>query len=254
MNRVELFETWAPAGSPWSRWAKPVLFAEMGGERRAVEGAPELARLGLRQDAPTAVVVDLPGEEAVMVGLALAQDGYRPVPLFNGARGPLGLASGLVLVPVEPVVEWLWQGAEYLERVRLPESAPPAFLLDERRQSPQASPAPGRFDNRWMVFPQDFPSANFLRGQGIRQVLLLQGQAGRSPAVDLAHVLLRWQQGGLALFMAEPSAGGAAQPLVVGKPSRFRSLWYGVLALAGLRRNSAGGFGSLIPQVSSGAG
>ena len=28
MNRAELFDLWAPSDSVWSRWAKPVLFAE----------------------------------------------------------------------------------------------------------------------------------------------------------------------------------------------------------------------------------
>ena len=42
--------------------------------------------------------------------------------------------------------------------------APPAFLLDSDRMKAPA-PDPGRFDNRWLVFPQDFPSAAFLRSR-----------------------------------------------------------------------------------------
>ena len=33
MTREELFDAWAPAGGPWSDWAKPVLFAHVEGDR-----------------------------------------------------------------------------------------------------------------------------------------------------------------------------------------------------------------------------
>jgi hypothetical protein len=46
--------------------------------------------------------------------------------------------------------------------------------------------------------------------------------------------------------------GGLPQPLQVRKPSKFRHLWYRALVLLRLRRNSAGGFGSVIPMPSSG--
>jgi hypothetical protein len=42
--------------------------------------------------------------------------------------------------------------------------------------------------------------------------------------------------------------------VTVAKPKRFRSIWYRLLAIAGLRRNSAGGFGSVVPQPSSSGG
>ena len=42
------------------------------------------------------------------------------------------------------------------------------------------------FDNRWLVFPQDFPSANVLLGRGLKHVSLVQD--GRdSPRNDLAQ-------------------------------------------------------------------
>ena len=43
-------------------------------------------------------------------------------------------------------------------------------------------------------------------------------------------------------------------PLSVPKPSRFRSIFYRIAVLAGLRRNSAGGFGAVIPFPASTTG
>ena len=68
---------------------------------------------------------------------------------------------------------------------------------------PPVPPSPGKFDNRWVVFPQDFPSATFLRSRGVADVLLIH--SGKSVQEDLAHVLLRWQQGGLRMMQASPS-------------------------------------------------
>lgn len=130
--------------------------------------------------------------------------------------------------------------------------APPAFLLDANRLSPSQPSGPGKYDNRWMVFPQDFPSATFLKSRQILRVLVLQRPP--EPASDLAHVLLRWQEAGLELLWTDPAAGHAPETLRVQKPSGFRDLSYRAMALLGLRRNSAGGFGSVIPFPSSGSG
>ena len=155
------------------------------------------------------------------------------------------------LVDTEPILCWLVAGASLLEQHRLPPDAPPVFLLDSRRQA-QISALPGRFDNRWLVFPQDFPSGNFLRSQGIERAVLVQEDILRQPQEDLAHVLRRWQETGIQISVTNLAASGSPQPLTVNRPKRFRSLCYVALAAMGLRRNSAGGFGSIIPQPSSG--
>ncbi len=118
--------------------------------------------------------------------------------------------------------------------------------------TPAVPPKPGAFDNRWVVFPQDFPSATYLRARGITEVLLLH--EGREAAEDLAHVLRRWQENGLRMQSAAPLERGRISDLVVKRPSGFRRAWYRVIAAAGLRRNNAGGFGGVIPMPSSGGG
>lgn len=260
MTNEELFEIWAPGGATWSAWAKPVLFAQRemtiqsaaapafeqtssaaGGEQEFHLDAGWVPPAGDRE----ALVIDLPGEQSVRVGLALAGQGYRPVPLYNACVGPAAV------VPMERILEWIVRGASHLARLNLPENAPPAFLLDLNRLKGTAAPSPGRFDNRWMTFPQDFPSANFLLAQSIRSVLLVQSRPGQSQE-DLAHVLLRWQEAGLSLRVVSPSPAASPQDLEVHRPLRFRWLCHRVLAALGMRRNSAGGFGAVVPHPSAG--
>ena len=249
MTGKELFEIWGPDQATWSRWAKPILFAEFAGGAEPAGGYTELASFDLPHEAGTAIVVDLPGAESVKTGLALALLGYRPVPLFNGAPGP---GRGVeAMVDLTPIMQWLAWGAPKLVEAGLPTCAPPAFLLDANRQAPGRTALPGRFDNRWLVFPQDFPSAGFLRTQGIHRVLLLQAQGTREPATDLAHVLVRWQEAGLELFFRAPTPEAPMVARRVSRPSHFKALWYRALALAGLRPNSAGGFGAIVPEPSS---
>jgi hypothetical protein len=218
-----------------------VLFADVASlSPQGPPDATEAASVQSLTDRSTAVLVDLPGPESVLTGLELARQGFRPVPLFNNAFHPGAL------VDVGPVLRLLLDRAEEIRSLALPPDAPPAFLLDSRRMTGDAKP--GAYDNRWMVFPQDFPSASFLLSRNLHRATVLQ----RQPAEDLAHVLLRWQEAGIEISAWDPTAGGSPQPLQVRKPSKFRHLWYRALVLMRLRRNSAGGFGSIIPMPSSG--
>ena len=189
MNSSELFELWVPPASVWSPWAKPVLFAEVRPDLIQPSLDQTLPRIDVRRDENTAIVVDLPAADSVKTGLALAHDGYRPVPLYNGSPGPSFVLASSALINVESIVQWLVQGAEHLAGLSISSQARPAFLLDANRKWGGALPAPGRFDNRWVVFPQDFPSANFLLARGIRRVLLFQDGGRAQPQSDLAHVL-----------------------------------------------------------------
>src|SRR4051794_4793341 len=105
MTRDELFDAWAPAGGPWSDWAKPVLFAHW---PRPLPPAPEPVAADLSWvPAPAervALVIDLPGAASVHVGLELAARGYRPVALFNACPPPAEGEPGVAVVPVEPIL------------------------------------------------------------------------------------------------------------------------------------------------------
>jgi hypothetical protein len=192
-----------------------------------------------------ALVLDVPGPESAALGAALAlQRGYCPVPLFNASSGPEPV---LDLLPLKLRLAYY---AGILPQARIPHDAPPVFLLDSRRAGQERYPAPGRFDNRWIVFPQDFPSANLLLGEGIRGVWVVQSRPDH-PADDLLHVLRRWQEARVPLTGYDPYSGAAATALQVPAPSRFRALWYRALVMAGLRRSGAGGFGAVVPMPSS---
>lgn len=251
MKSIEAFEIWTPNDSVWSRWAKPILFAEMN-PNVSFQAEPTWPTLDQKPDGRTAIVVDLPGEDSVKTGIALAQCGFRPVPLYNSASGPNHIFGNRALVDVEPVKRLLFEAATVLSRQNLAPDAPPAFLLDSNRCGTSV-PVPGKFDNRSIVFPQDFPSANFLQSHGIQRVVLFQGTKNQ-PSSDLAHVLVRSQEAGIQILRRDSDSGSPIQPIKVMTPSRFRSIWYRALALIGLRRNSAGGFGSVVPQPSSGVG
>jgi hypothetical protein len=110
--------------------------------------------------------------------------------------------------------------------------------------------AEGMFDNRWMVFPQDFPSGKFLLGQGIRNAVLIS--RWKQPGEDVAHILLRWQEAGISIYSKSVTSDEAVCPIKVSPPSRFRRSWHRALAMVGLRRNSTGGFGAVIPYTSAG--
>jgi hypothetical protein len=246
MTNEQCFEIWAPDASPWSAWAKPVLFSQMSATwtARGEGGLDEGVKANLPAFASDqALVVDLNGTDAVRVGLELARRGWRPVPLFNATTAPKSVVN------VMPTMELLWTAGEQLAQLTISPDAPPAFLLDAQRM--QGDPRPGDYDNRSLVLPQDFPSATLLRSRGITSALLIQtGSSG--PREDLCHVLLRWQQGGVRLGWV--STAGGRGDLQVSPPSMFRSAWYRLIILLGFRRNNVGGFGGAVPEVSSGGG
>ena len=240
----DAFATWAPAAVIWSQWAKPVAFVQPDDIAAPPPPEPAIPPIAISLDPASAVIVDLPGEEAVGVGLLLAERGYWPVPLFNGTSGPAPI------IDVHPIMRALVHGAERL-RARQPSSdAPPAFLLDARRHS-RVPVDPGKYDNRWVVLPQDFPSGAFLASRGVRQVTLVQ-RGNAAMRDDLAHVVCRWQEHGITLRVLDLDTGTVRERVEVTKPSGFKRAWYVAIALLGLRRSNVGGFGAQVPEQTSG--
>src|SRR5436190_12804335 len=197
MTKDEIFSIWAPSESPWTRWIKPVLFAYLdpGVTHPPFEEPVPDVSWAPRPAEKTALVLDLPGAEGVVAGIALASLGYRPIPLYNalplpfGARvlDPLSLKS-VAAVNVLPILAALRNGAEALVQLTLPPEAPPAFLLDANRAGEKRKMLPGEFDNRSICFTTDFPSVTFLASQGIQRVILVQ-KSRTEPQRDLAHSL-----------------------------------------------------------------
>jgi len=260
MNKEEIFAAWSPENSPWSRWTKPVLFAHTALIPAATESQGPAFDLNWcpTPEEKVALVLDLPGAEGVWLGVALAERGYHPVPLYNALPLPLGEPmldplSGrrVAAVEVVPIVWALRQGAERLAHLQIPADAPPAFLLDANRQGDFRRMLPDEFDNRSVCFTTDFPSANFLLASGIQRALLVQ-KSLTMPQPDLAHALRRWQEGGIALERVRIDLPSAPERFEVPRPSWFGAMFQRTLLAFGLRRVSGGGFGAWVPESSAG--
>ncbi len=119
-----------------------------------------------------------------------------------------------------------------------------AFLLDSRRQT--GTPLPRQYDNRWLTFPQDFPSAGRLQVSGIKRCYLVAEP--NHVADDLAHVLRRWQDAGIEILDARARVPTRVE---VKEPLWFRQVFYRWVALTGLKPTAFGGFGAAVPQAST---
>src|SRR5688572_26274397 len=148
-----------------------------------------------------ALVLDLPGGEGVRLSTSFVAAGFRPVPLYNAL--PWVEGSGFLLVNQHPpvvnmvdIVQALRAATAELEKTPLADDAPPVFMLDANRRTAMGPALPGSFDNRSISFPTDFPSANFLLGNGIqRAILVVRGKD--QPEADLSHTLRQWQDAGV---------------------------------------------------------
>lgn len=259
MTSEELYAVWAPKQWVWSQWAIPVPFAQMScGEWPSGSVAmSEVATNAMLEAAESlAIVVDLPGAESIRFGLGLAQRGFRPVPVIDGSPSPFlapiiapdlnrseTKGEQIVVVDMSDLLGALCAGGTLLQTLTLPANAPPAFLLDSLRMSAQKNTDKALFDNRWKAIPQDFPSAGFLKQQGIRQVILVQKERPQ-PKEDLAEVLLRWQRAGLEILVADEGHIREAQTIRISEPLALRASWHRLLEILGLRRNSAAAFGA----------
>src|SRR5262249_25845086 len=160
LDREALFDVWVHPGAIWAEWVKPVLFAHL--PRPLPPFSPPALPDLTWAPAPGerwAAVVDLPGPLSVAVGRALAEKGYRPVPLFNGCPPPEG-AEDRALTGAEQVLAGMVEGGPRLQALPLPLDAPPAFLVDADRNRPHRSIQAEMFDNRSTLFETDFPSGS----------------------------------------------------------------------------------------------
>lgn len=273
----DVFDIWVPESdmndekSPqWTKWAKPVLFSQIKPFHFTPPVSESLKEVDLSWvegfNPKPAIIVDVPGAESVYTGLKLAVLGYRPVPLFNGCAHP----TKPEIVSTNPIIYELIKGVDILKNIKIPADAPPAFLLDSNRLSGKAFVQPGRFDNRWVALPQDFPSANYILSKHIDTAVIIKPKImstsdnlfnfNATPSSssdvyesrDLSHILYRWQQAGVKI-MKYTQGEPPPVPVLVNKPKGFKSIWHRMMIMSGLIVNSAGGFGGIVPDVSSGS-
>jgi len=186
--------------------------------------------------------------------MTLAQFGYRPIPLFNASPTPceptsLGLAETSTcksLIEMRPVMDAIVAATPSLVSMSFPDEAPPAFILDSRRLTSVPHTQHEKvFDNRWMVFPEDFPAASQLRLHGINRILLVQ-QNRLDPQEDLVRVLIRLQQTGFEIHAIDLTSVEPPKRIVVKSHSVLKMAWFRALRILKLMRGESKTFLSLL--------
>jgi hypothetical protein len=250
MDKYALYRLWAPEAAAWSPWVKPVLFANE--LPNPVEELPAPRTFDVTWLAPLAVgsalLIDLPGEDAVQFGLAVARTyGFRPVPLFTSAAPEVWQSS---IVSTQATRLALWRGADELTTLNLPPLAAPAFLVDARRRAPDVAEVPvNTFDNRSAVFATDLPSAPLLRTRNVRRCVIV-----RDPNIplgpDLGYALLQWKRAGFEFDVRDPEG----RPVDFAWPSSgfWAQTFHRLHLLLSLKRAAVGGFGVFVSESSGG--
>lgn len=248
-NGRRLSEVWGPrADGPWHPFHCITLFAAIDYlDARQIGPAAHdpLAVAKLRMpawlDNETALFVDLPGPQSVALGAALATQGCELVCTFNNwphAKAVLRLES--LIACLLRYGSWLQQS-----RIRPQGAAPVAWLCDATRLEGSRG-QPGQFDNRYYLEDTQMPGSAYLRRHGIRRIVHF-GVPGEPVRGDLAQYLQEYRREGLEVSRSEllPD-GGLATPSALTLPvGRF---------IRNFMPNPGGGFGSMVPQPSSGGG
>lgn len=235
MEYKDMYKVWSPAKNPWTRWTKPVAFMNLKFTKIADVPIQEI-ELDVKYQSDVIYIVDLEQNETIDYALALAKVGYQPVALFNGASAP----TKYITLDNDRLYRAIIKASDILKDIRIYEKANPVFLLDSQRLSDKGPKSPGYFDNRWAVFKQDVPTPEYLIEKGITRIYLFH----KTINVDMQHILYEYQKNKIKVFDAVTK-----KELVISKPSAFNSLSYRAGIILGLRRNAAGGFGGIIPDV-----
>ena len=156
MTGKEVFKIWAPTESKWTQWVRPVPFIQIDKDLKKYQIVnliiPKINYLK-NIDNNTAIIVDLYGKDSIEEGVALAYEGFRPIPIYNGTieqQGAMPTTDNL------EIIYGLLKGAKELENIKIDKDARPAFLLDSKRMNRYKMNA-SVFDNSWDIYYQDIP-------------------------------------------------------------------------------------------------
>lgn len=196
MTVKDIYKIWAPAGKKWVDWVRPVPFVEMNSYSKMYNYSdftiPSIGYVD-RNCTDTAIIVDLPGMESVKEGLALAKEGFRPIPIYNGTAEQQGARA---TVDNQSAGIALALGAAELAKTSIKETALPAFLTDRNRLQRYKMDV-SVFDNSWDVYPQDLPTAEYMINNGIRKVIVV----GSTVAKDLKKILYDYQKKKIEIYL-----------------------------------------------------
>jgi len=192
----------------------------------------------------TWVILDLPGPRSVEAAAWLIESVLcQPVCTFDNwphARG--------VLKPEETLAELLrWASTVASVRPRITAEAPPLWVCDRGRLGERPG-RPGEFDNRYFLDDSVLPSPKLLARHGIERVIYVVQQGSDVPLADLESCFSDLLTAGIPVLrqvLANPEEG----PRALSSPPSPRPP-----PRSGFRRSSAGGFGTHVPEPSSGSG
>lgn len=197
MTGKEIFRKWAPLGVKWSNWVRPVPFIIINENFKSYDVLKftdyDIDYID-ENTKNTAIIVDLPGNDSIEEGIALARKGFRPIPVYNGT---IEQESSKATTDNTSIISGLIYGAEELEKIHLENDAMPAFLLDSNRTNRFKTDV-SIFDNSWDIYDQDIPSEEFFLKNDINKIIV----RGNRFQKDLKKVLYKFQKAGIAIFFA----------------------------------------------------
>jgi hypothetical protein len=259
-----LFDVWGPhRSSPWAPFHSVPLFAAL--DRMPPPGAgpapapdpgaagdprnriPPIAAPGSAPPpflgADTWIIVDMPGPAAVQVAVWLIGAGSQPVCTFDNWPHPKGVLRAEQTLA--ELIRWATTVAQL--RQGLGPQSPPLWICDSDRLG-QRSGAPGEFDNRYYLDDSTLPGPRTLSAAGIRRVVYLTLGADDGPVLDLVDYFAELLAAGLVVEHADLAAASLEPRAFAGPRTRHRVI------KATFRRSAAGGFGTAVPEPSSGGG
>ncbi|MBQ7943047.1 MAG: hypothetical protein IJ326_03175 [Lachnospiraceae bacterium] len=189
MTGKEIYKVWAPVGKKWVDWVRPVPFVGINEYSVRYSGSNNALPVFDFVDetcTDAALIVDLHGTESVKAGIALAQAGYRPIPVYNGTVQQQGARATVDNQAVQAGLIW---GAAELCKLEIGDDALPAFLLDSNRMH-RFKMEISLFDNSWDLYPQDIPSAEYFLENGIHKIIIV----GDKISKDLKKILYKFQK------------------------------------------------------------
>ncbi|MBQ8659537.1 MAG: hypothetical protein IJ475_01700 [Bacilli bacterium] len=202
MSGKEVYKVWAPFGKRWVDWVRPVPFVDIDVPKEIHEfidyDIPVISYVS-ELNTNLAIFVDISGVDSIKEGIALANIGYRPIPIFNGTNEPVGAMATTNNQIIEPLLVW---GASELVNMDIDETAPPVFLLDTNRLNRYKFDR-SVFDNSWDIYPQDIPSAEYFKKCNIDTILV----RGNALQRDLSEVLYKYQLSGIKILFTDGFSG-----------------------------------------------
>ena len=196
MTNKEVFRAWAPLNKKWVDWVRPVPFVNINEKHENFH--PSGVVISCLDDFDmknTAIIVDLPSDDSVEAGILLAQNGYRPIPIYNGVLQQNGSRA---TTNNEGILSALVWGASILKTVKIDDNAPPAFLIDSNRLHRWRIDL-SIFDNSWDVYPQDIPSEDYFLKNGINKILII----GRKYPRDLKAIIKEWPKKQISVYVSD---------------------------------------------------